>query len=504
MYSFDDIIAEAIRFTSLGYQLYLTHTDSKTPINYRPIPGIKSGIYASTADPTTIVSLIQHARNIGHQPNLALRLTLHDALVVIDADTPEAIANLQKLAGQPLTPYVTTPGTADQKHYGGGHFYFTLPPSINKEDYPTVVKLFRGSSPEHDVDIKLWDTGVLLPPSYRNRGHYQYVDREQPILSLPEPICNALIESLKLKDDCRSHVSPSMSAEDAEVMNDWGKQISWEELLIEDGWVATGRRDRCGCAEWSRPGNPSPQRSAVAHDEDCAAGMPPILFSFSTTASEAVRRIIDECNGGQQYATKYQVWREVFYPDDYKMAFKASGLAGKLTARIDAITPEDWEAAEANNELCPQPIEAASGPERVPLVEFKEGCCIRAFEDFDLLEKVALHSWIALGEPEEDWRDQYQHLDPFTIWKISDYPEAYSCLSVDKGYLQGFATVVRRISDLESCGAWISEQAFCVSLAPVIGLTRAKDYFHNFVVKGRGPEVLRQLDLILSRVGVRA
>src|ERR671911_3098626 len=114
------------------------------PVGLDKQPSVRGGFYAATTDMSQIAAWIQEGRG-GH--DIAIPTGLPTLTVVIDADTPEAYAQMVAKYGEPTV-----------KTRRGGHWYFAHP-----QDGKVTS---RGFAP--GLDCKADGGYVVVPPS-RNR-----------------------------------------------------------------------------------------------------------------------------------------------------------------------------------------------------------------------------------------------------------------------------------------------------------------------------------------------
>lgn len=202
-------------------------------------------------------------------------------LVVVDCDTAAQMRAWFEVCqippGQEIPPTVVSPGqmgpngVAHDKstwaHSDGGHFYFTVP-------HDTVLPTTTGSLTwgSQDGFAVLWDRRyVLIPPSTRPEGSYEFVGKIYP---LPEWLEEAITSSAsaRITRADRLESDKPKSEKMATAIDEWAQQVSWEDILEPAGWVQCARPDNCGCTVWTAPGNHASPKSATAHDTGCTAG----------------------------------------------------------------------------------------------------------------------------------------------------------------------------------------------------------------------------------------
>jgi len=154
------MLEHALAYARRGWPVFPVARD-KTPLT---VHGFK--------DATTDEEVVHYwfgrkagPRNIG--------LAIPEGLVVLDFDLRNG-APSPDLLGLPSTKTVVTPG--------GGHRYYSVPEGVE-----LAAKWMAG------VDVKRAGRGyVLLPPSNTDAGVYEWQDKRQKVVALPEWVLNNL------------------------------------------------------------------------------------------------------------------------------------------------------------------------------------------------------------------------------------------------------------------------------------------------------------------------
>ncbi|WP_067974886.1 bifunctional DNA primase/polymerase [Mycolicibacter icosiumassiliensis] len=138
-----------------------------------------AGIKIATADPKRLGKYVTAAakRYPDQQPNIAM---LVQNLLVADCDWAEGVETFRSAfmsaTGEDISPTVLTPGVykaGEWKHYGGGHFYFTLPDGWTMPEHiDRSVEMWEGNA---KTSLFIASQYVLIPPSVRPEGPYQWV-----------------------------------------------------------------------------------------------------------------------------------------------------------------------------------------------------------------------------------------------------------------------------------------------------------------------------------------
>ncbi|QGJ94165.1 dsDNA helicase [Corynebacterium phage EmiRose] len=374
--SAESLIAYTRSLAKLGLSVMLINPGSKVPLDMRTAKekekdlaaGITgSGLHIATTDTRRLKSYITRAMAdpdkkrakttpapVG-RPNLAVRLR-GSGYVVADADTPGEVESLQKFlgypGGRPVSPTVTTPGSADGSHHGGGHWWFKLPPAMEL-DYdvlPSVMKLGEGDQ----FSLYVGDAYVLIPPSARPEGTYDLVAPDTPAglpmvaaLSSAQKQGTARLEQRAEREEKREEVKEQREQAAAQGMElpdddfdtqvaDWNRSMPWCEILSPAGWVDTGTVDQCTCEIWTAPGAHSSPKSATAHGPGCTlpttdTSNPP-LHVWTDNAGEPLESFIRE--RGTKTISKLNVFALLAYDGDLSKACTAAGFSREMTGQI--------------------------------------------------------------------------------------------------------------------------------------------------------------------------
>jgi hypothetical protein len=168
-------------------------------------------------------------------------------------------------SGQYIAPGITveSPGRYDNSaekwvHYGGGHWYFTVP-----DDFVFPAgKVLKGPGGW----AAMWgESYVLTPPSFRAEGPYRLVGGEHPAPTW-------LLEQITAQGAVQALVAGQRqdSAVRGGPIDRWSAGMPWAVLLERHGWLEAGTVAECGCPNWSRPGDWANPKSATAHDLACS------------------------------------------------------------------------------------------------------------------------------------------------------------------------------------------------------------------------------------------
>lgn len=158
---------------------------------------------------------------------------------------------------------VESPGRYDNSkqewvHYGGGHWYFTVP-----DDFVFPVgKVLKGPGGW----AAMWGQSyVLTPPSTRAEGAYRLVGGEQPAPAW-------LLDQITAQGAARALTAGQRqdTAMRGGPIDRWSAAMPWAVLLERHGWLEAGSVAQCGCPDWTGPGEHANPKSATAHDLACA------------------------------------------------------------------------------------------------------------------------------------------------------------------------------------------------------------------------------------------
>lgn len=229
-------------------------------------------------DPAKIGPVVKRFTDIHGGLNVALHLG-RSRMLVVDVDTPterKAFQDAYNVAADGVStmddprawaPGITveSPGSYDYvtgtwKHWGGGHWWFTLP-----EDFilPSgkVLKLPGGPA------IMYGESYALVPPASRPEGAYRLVGGTS--LAGPwilEALTDAGDQRTAIAGQRRHNASTAGGPIDA-----WSAATSWASLLEPRGWIETSMTEgSCGCPIWTAPGDHASPKSATAHNLSCA------------------------------------------------------------------------------------------------------------------------------------------------------------------------------------------------------------------------------------------
>lgn len=208
--------------------------------------------------------------------NLAADVYRSHALVV-DADTAAELASFTTLWARKegvedlmhAAPTVRSPGARDEhgtwKHSEGGHYWFLLPEDVELGDLAGVTSIPIGTDPDHPAQLKV-SGYVLVPPSVRAEGEYRMASDAHVA---PGWLVDLVTDHLTGRRETREkRRDQALDADDHIRLAQ--STISWSSILVPRGWVDSGKSSRCGCAEWTAPGDHASTKSATAHDAGCA------------------------------------------------------------------------------------------------------------------------------------------------------------------------------------------------------------------------------------------
>lgn len=232
----------------------------------------KCGVHLGTDDPKLLTRYIDNYRKTyGDETPVNMAVAVGPSrLIIVDCDTEEQVAAFLSDAGipadTPLPPTVRSPGQRDAEgnwaHYGGGHYWFTLPEG-------TELPSGSGSVTAPGGYAILWDGRyVLIPPSIRPEGAYGLAGQDYPA---PDWIIERIRKHAEGRTDRRQEFGGELG-ELSENIDAWSQMVSWEDILEPAGWTMAARPDGCGCQVWTAPGAHASPKSATAHDTGCTFG----------------------------------------------------------------------------------------------------------------------------------------------------------------------------------------------------------------------------------------
>lgn len=424
-----DSMAGYVRaLADMGLPVLLIAPGAKRPIDMRTQAekgDSPAGVHLATTDKALLKKYVTRAykdpsakRPKGHPApvgsvNVAVRLA-GSGYVVADADTPAEVAALQAWLAQGgvassdiPAPTVSTPGSSDQSHHGGGHWWFRLPASLDVDmsAAPAVRRI--------DVDMPDGTTGgfslymgnayVLVPPSARPEGPYSLVspDTAAPACLVDEIVrtCAIAVKRDKARQDYAERLAQGTTDVDSQVAQ-WSAATDWEDILAPAGWADTGAVDSCGCPIWTAPGVHSSPKSATAHTAECGHGRidptnPPLHVWTDNPGDELADHIATR---GTKTVSKLTVFALLHHGGDMAAAMDAAGIdqaptgqavtdtltasGGADMAALDASTgvaagnvldtldaapvaamPGGWQAPRDYDALAVDTVQAATGLE---------------------------------------------------------------------------------------------------------------------------------------------
>jgi AAA domain-containing protein/bifunctional DNA primase/polymerase-like protein len=233
------------------------------------------GIAHAFSDPDVATRVIRRLAKERGAVNIGVEVG-RSRLVHVDTDTATELAGFlldwSAESGIDYTgrrPTVTTPGVmrtdaaGEQSwaHKDGGHFWFTVPEGLDLVALPGSGTLRAESG-----WVATWkDHQALVPPSVRPEGAYT-------ITGQVEPAPNWLIARIEMAAHSyaeRRARQAERIRHDGDPIDAWSASTPWADLLTPDDWTCTGLPDNCGCAIWTRPGDPGHHKSATAHELGC-------------------------------------------------------------------------------------------------------------------------------------------------------------------------------------------------------------------------------------------
>lgn len=294
-----------------------------------------AGVHLASSDPALLAKYVDRYRKFyesdydDHAPvNLAVAVG-PSRLIVVDCDTEEQVAAFLADAQIPpesaIPPTVRSPGQRDAEgnwaHYGGGHFYFTLPEGVELSGNSGSLTMPGGYA-------VLWNGRyVLIPPSVRAEGTYYLSGQDYPA---PQWLIDVISNHTAARDARRASADPA-SGDLAPNIDAWASERSWADLLEPAGWTLTARPDGCGCEVWTAPGLHASPKSATAHDTGCTYGryseVNAPLHIWTDNPGEELETWIRE--HGSKTVSKLQLVAALYHGGDVGSACADMGLLPK-------------------------------------------------------------------------------------------------------------------------------------------------------------------------------
>jgi len=334
----------------------------------------KRGVHLATNDPVLLGRYLdRYRKTFGETTAVNMAIAVGPSrLVVVDCDTAEQVAAFLADFGVPLdtpiAPTVRSPGQRDADgtmvHYGGGHYYFTLPEDVE-------LPAGSGSLTMPGGYALLWDGRyVLIPPSVRAEGTYYLAGEDFPATP---PILSLIREHAARRTDRRQEFGAELG-ELSENIDRWSQLVSWEDLLEPAGWTLAARPDGCGCQVWTAPGLHASPKSATAHDTGCTydrySDVNAPLHVWTDNPGDELAAWIDE-HGGTKTITKLQVAAILHYGGDVGTACCELGVIPKDDLSLD--TDEVVRDLGLSTSNLDEPIGVPSNEVDCPHVARKSG-----------------------------------------------------------------------------------------------------------------------------------
>jgi hypothetical protein len=240
-----------------------------------------NGLHLATTDSATAVKYLNAAAKLYPDPlNFAIEVG-RSKLILVDVDTPEekdAFLNWWSQAEgrdmRSVAPTVSSPGVYDQQtqqwiHWGGGHYYFTLPEGVELDD---TTGNYTHTTPGGKFSVAWAHRYVLIPPSVRPEGAYRFTGMD---MAAPPALLELVRGRAAHAAENRARAAERRDADGGEfvdAIDAWAESVEWSDVLSPHDWVPTLDTDRCGCPVWTAPGFHGTPKSATAHDGGCDLG----------------------------------------------------------------------------------------------------------------------------------------------------------------------------------------------------------------------------------------
>lgn len=315
----------------------------------------RGGVHTATTDAKAIERAYNEymesrasAGDLAQYPNLGLALAGKD-LIIVDADTAEAVEHLLRLyadwtGGDSLpTPTETTPGvqTTDGGwvHRGGGHWYFWV-----EDGLPEGARGLSLGTGAEQVSILTGPKYVVTAPSMRAEGSYEWTGG---VYDAPAALVGLVAERAAKDTPTTPKISPeSVEAKvvEAEIVEDdpidrWARQYAWETVLPAYGWTSTGLSDSCGCPIYTAPGTHASAKSATAHQCGCS--------EYDTSCGHAPLHVWTDNPPNEIAAWIDKTGSRTLSMVQFAAAMEHRGDVAALLHSVDIPLPDDpnWAAA---------------------------------------------------------------------------------------------------------------------------------------------------------------
>jgi hypothetical protein len=233
------------------------------------------GIEHATTDPKIARRWFRRLEEQYPGVNMAVAMAPSRVLVA-DADTPDEVRSWLELwaaaedndALRHAAPTIRSPGKQDEdgnwSHIEGGHYWFLLPEDVELGDLADVTTILVGEDHEHPAQLKVGGY-ALVPPSVRAEGAYVM---ESDVHVAPDWLIELVLDYIERRRQVRAERrDAALDADDMIRVVQSG--IPWSSILEPRGWQDSGKASRCGCPEWTAPGDHGSPKSATAHDPGC-------------------------------------------------------------------------------------------------------------------------------------------------------------------------------------------------------------------------------------------
>ncbi|MGZ9829514.1 hypothetical protein ACXYTP_21600 [Tsukamurella ocularis] len=210
-------------------------------------------------------------RHGGADPNIGVRAD-PTRVIFADADHWEGVRGL----GGMTIMTVRTPGKQDKDgnwvHQNGAHLWMRVDEPL-PEGITDVSVQVGGDTAHHAVSVLVQNRYVLMPPSRRREGSYEWVSGMPQGLGSMPPVHEALVAALRVKAEEEreraARAAERIASPGDTPLDDWARDTPWADILIPSGFSATGTYMSCGCENYTAPGEHASDKSATAHDTGC-------------------------------------------------------------------------------------------------------------------------------------------------------------------------------------------------------------------------------------------
>lgn len=311
-----------------------------------------SGLHLATTESKDVCKYLDRAAKLYPDPvNFAIEVG-RSRLILVDVDTPEekdAFLNWWSQAEgrdmRSVAPTVSSPGVYDQitqqwVHWGGGHYYFTLPEGVVLDD---VTGNYTHQTTGGKFSVAWAHRYVLVPPSIRPEGAYRFTGMDMPAPAALLELVNGRVEHAAANRARSAELRNGDGGEFVDSIDAWAEATEWTDVLSPHGWVPTLDTDRCGCPIWTAPGFHGTPKSATAHDGGCDLGRYTTTNAPLHVWTDHTDNLLDTwlADKNTKTVTKLQLVAIYEHAGDVSAACRALGLATERATEATLMSDDD-------------------------------------------------------------------------------------------------------------------------------------------------------------------